>query len=275
VTLNGDGGDENFLGYPRYVGARLGGWIGRLPGPVRNLLGAAGAAMPGETSPVRMLRYLRRFLSEANEDDVGRYRNWITFSSTQQKDKFYGDAMRGHLGSDPLSRLNSWFAGNAPAAARAAFADMHLYLPDDLLVKVDVAGMAHGLEARSPFLDHEFMEFAATIPVGMKLRRWRTKAILKYAMSDRLPKDVLHRSKMGFGAPLDRWLRGDLRDMAYDTLLSDRAGARGLFRPVEIRRLLDDHMSGRRANHDRIWALLFLELWFRMWIDPSAPPARP
>jgi asparagine synthase (glutamine-hydrolysing) len=275
VALNGDGGDENFLGYPRYVGAWLGGWVDRLPAPARRVLAAAGAAMPGETSQLRILRYVRRFLIEADQGDVGRYGKWITFFSAQQKDRLYGDALRDCLDSDPLSRLDTWFAGDAPVAARAAFADIHSYLPDDLLVKVDVASMAHGLEARSPFLDHELMEFAATIPAREKLRRWQTKAVLKSAMADRLPRQLLHRRKMGFGVPIDRWLREELREMTCDTLLSDRAGARGLFRPAEIRLLLDDHMSGRRANHYRIWALLFLELWFRMWIDPSAPPTRP
>jgi asparagine synthase (glutamine-hydrolysing) len=275
VALNGDGGDENFLGYPRYVGAWLGGWIGLLPGPIRSALGAAGAVLPGETSHVRLLRYLRRFLMEANENDVERYGKWIQFFSAAQKHELYGDAMRDQLGNDPFPGLKGWFDGAAPIASRAAFADIHSYLPDDLLVKVDVASMAHGLEARSPFLDHEFMEFAATIPAGMKLRHWQTKAILKSAMADRLPRELLHRPKMGFGVPIDRWLREDLRELAYDTLLSDKARARGLFRSVEIERLLDDHMSGRRANHYRIWALLFLEMWFRMWIDPSSPPGRP
>ncbi|NQU70454.1 MAG: asparagine synthase (glutamine-hydrolyzing), partial [Rhodospirillales bacterium] len=220
VALNGDGGDENFLGYPRYVGAWLGSWMNRLPGSVRRALGAAGSAMPGETSHIRILRYLRRFLMEANEDDVRRYGKWITFFSAAQKSELYGDAMRDQLGDDPLSGLDGWFEGDAPIASRAAFADIHSYLPDDLLVKVDVASMAHGLEARSPFLDHEFMEFAATIPADVKMRRWQTKAILKSAMADRLPQELLHRPKMGFGVPIERWLRGELRDMAYDVLVN-------------------------------------------------------
>jgi asparagine synthase (glutamine-hydrolysing) len=274
VALNGDGGDENFLGYPRYVGSWLGSWVNRLPGPFRRFLSVAGAAMPGETSQVRALRYLRRFLVEANENDIKRYGKWITFFSAQQKDELYSDAMRDQLGTDPMSALETWFDGDAPIAARAAHADIHSYLPDDLLVKVDVASMAHGLEARSPFLDHEFMEFASTIPAGVKMRGWRTKAILKSAMASRLPSELLHRPKMGFGVPIDQWLRCDLHDMAYDTLLSKKANERGLFRPSEIKVILDDHMSGRRANHYRIWALLNLEMWFCMWIDPPSPPMR-
>ena len=183
--------------------------------------------------------------------------------------------MRDHLGDDQLSGFSGWFEGKAPIAARTAFADIHSYLPDDLLVKVDVASMAHGIEGRSPFLDHTFMEFAFTIPADVKMRGWRTKAVLKSAMADRLPRELLHRPKLGFGVPIERWLHDEWREAAYDILLSDRAAARGLFRRGEIQRILDDHVSGRCGNHYRICALHFLEMWFRMWIDPPQPPSRP
>jgi asparagine synthase (glutamine-hydrolysing) len=155
------------------------------------------------------------------------------------------------------------------------WADIHSYVPDDLLVKVDVATMAHGLEARSPFLDHEFMEFAASIPAAQKMTMTRTKTLLKSAMKDRLPGELLTRPKMGFGVPIDRWIRNELRDMCYDVLLSSEARGRGLFRPAAVRTLLDDHNAGRRANQYRIWALLCLELWCRMWIDQSTVAPRP
>ena len=171
--------------------------------------------------------------------------------------------------------MAKWFAGDALGAARAAWADIHGYLPDDLLVKVDVATMVHGLEARSPFLDHELMEFAASIPAEVKMRTIRTKRLLKSAMADRLPGDLLKRPKMGFGVPIERWLRNELRETCYDVLLSADARARGLFRPEAVQRLLDDHNAGCHANQYRIWALLFLELWFRMWIDAPAVAPRP
>lgn len=273
VALNGDGGDESFLGYPRYAGSKAGSWIDVLPGPLRGMMGAIGRRLPFETSPHRLLRYLRRFLVEADSNEAQRYAKWITYFADEQKNELYGDAMRDQLTKPSLDLLGRWFTGTAPVAARAAFADIHSYLPDDLLVKVDVATMAHGLEGRSPFLDHEFMEFAATIPASMKMKGLRTKALFKSAMAPRLPHDLLHRPKMGFGVPIERWLREDMREMAYDTLLSETARARGLFRPEAVRSLLDDHVAGRRAHQYRIWALLFLELWFQMWIDPPAPPA--
>jgi len=275
VALNGDGGDESFLGYPRYAGAMLGSWIDRLPLPVRRALGGIGRTMPFETSTIRALRYLRRFLSEADADDVERYGKWITFFSAAQKKELYGEALADRLADDPLRGLDRWLTGAAPIAGRVAYADIHSYLPDDLLVKIDVASMAHGLEARSPFLDHEFMEFAAAIPADMKMTRGRTKGLLKDAMAARLPRELVNRPKMGFGVPIERWLRVELREMAHDVLLSDRARDRGLFHPEAVRILLEDHQSGRRANHYRIWALLFLEIWFRMWIDPETIATAP
>jgi asparagine synthase (glutamine-hydrolysing) len=275
VALNGDGGDESFLGYPRYAGAMLGNRVDLIPKPLRQLLGALGRNLPVKTSEIRLLRYLGRFLSVADASDVERYGSWITFFSQDQKSSLYTGAFRDHLADTCLGELGSRFGGNAPVAARAAWADIHSYLPDDLLIKVDVATMAHGLEARSPFLDHEFMEFAASIPAAQKMKMTQTKSLLKSAMAERLPRELLTRPKMGFGVPIDRWLRHELRDMCYDVLLSSDACSRGLFRPEAVQTLLDDHNAGRHANHYQIWALLCLELWFGMWIDPSTVAPRP
>jgi asparagine synthase (glutamine-hydrolysing) len=275
VALNGDGGDESFLGYPRYAGAMLGGYVDAIPKPLRRALGVLGRNLPGEVSDIRLLRYLRRFLLVADASDVERYGSWITFFSDEQKSGLYADAFRKFLETSCLSDLEGWFGGGAPVAARAAWADMHSYLPDDLLIKVDVATMAHGLEARSPFLDHKLIEFAASIPACQKMSMTQTKKLLKSAMADRLPAELLHRPKMGFRVPIDRWIRFELREMCYDTLLSSTARERGLFRPEAVRTLLDDHNAGRQANQHRIWALLCLELWFGMWIDPPTVASRP
>jgi asparagine synthase (glutamine-hydrolysing) len=136
--------------------------------------------------------------------------------------------------------------------------------------------MAHGLESRSPFLDQELMAFAATIPASLKMRGLRTKALLRSAMAMRLPAKVVSGRKMGFGVPIDRWFRAELREMAYDVMLSEAARSRGLFKPEAVRTLLEEHTSGLRRHHHRLWALLFLELWFRTWIDaPQSEFQRP
>jgi asparagine synthase (glutamine-hydrolysing) len=274
VALNGDGGDESFLGYPRYTGCRLGAWADALPAPARRGLAALGRMLPFETSPRRILRYARRFLVDAARPPAERYIRWTTLFDQAGKQALYGEAMRGQLAASSDALLLPLLAGGAFDVGRAAHADIQSNLPDDLLVKVDGATMAHGLEGRSPFLDHELMAFAASIPAAQKMPGTSTKALFKSVMAERLPKEILRQPKRGFGVPIEHWLRHELRDLAHDTLTSAAARARGLFRPEAVDRLLDEHMTGRRAHHDQIWALLMLELWFAMWID-GAPPARP
>ncbi len=159
------------------------------------------------------------------------------------------------------------------ASVGAAWADIHTYLPDDLLVKVDVASMANSLEVRAPFLDHKLMEFAARLPERQRFQGTEPKALLKQAMAPYLPHELMYRPKMGFGVPIDLWLRGELGSFARDVLLGPSARARGLFDPVVVQRTLDGHAAGENRSA-RIWALLMLELWFRMWIDadPFAHP---
>lgn len=275
VALNGDGGDEGFLGYPRYSGCRLGTISDVLPGPARSLMGALGRVLPVETSGTRMLRYARRFLVDAAVPAAQRYCSWVTLFDEAGKQGLYGDAMHDCLETSSEALLTAWLGDGAVDAGRAAYGDIHTNLPDDLLVKVDVASMAHGLEARSPFLDHELMAFAATIPATQRMSGLGTKALLKSAMADRLPPETLRQPKRGFGVPIEHWLRHELKDLAYDTLLSTRARARGLFRPDAVQRLLDEHVTGRHLHHDRIWALLMLELWFDMWIDGAGASVRP
>lgn len=275
VALNGDGGDESFLGYPRYRGMAMGAIVDRLPGAFRHTLSAIGRTLPSENGNQRNMRYLKHFLNAANVSEAQRYQQWISvFSEDQQTSLYEGDFSDRPL-SDIGIDLDGLLGGNAPAATRAAWADVHTYLPGDLLVKIDRTTMAHGLEARSPFLDHTLMEFAFSIPESAKLSLWRTKKILKSAMTSRLPAKLLNRRKSGFNVPIGRWLRHELYDMCNDVLLSEKARSRGLFRPDAVRTLIDDHTHGRRDNQHRLWALLMLELWFCMWIDPPIPAQRP
>jgi asparagine synthase (glutamine-hydrolysing) len=143
------------------------------------------------------------------------------------------------------------------------------YLPDDLLVKVDIASMANSLEARSPFLDHKLMEFAASLPPELKLKGLQSKYLLKRAFSPLLPREILNRKKMGFGVPIDRWLRNELKDFTYDIMLENRTIQRGFFRREAVQLLIDEHMTKHADHSYRIWTLLFLELWYRMFIDKT------
>lgn len=272
VALNGDGGDESFLGYGRYKQCLQTEWISRLPHSLRRFSTHLAKAIPLSMDRHRIPRVARRWLSYVSEKDSRRYAPSMAYFFEQDKISGYDEHLIPYLRSSSLDLLEQYFAQSHSYVGGAAWADIHTYLPDDLLVKVDIASMAHSLEARSPLLDHTLMEWAARIPPAQKMVNGETKSILKSAMEPFLPHEVLYRPKMGFGVPIDHWLKVELKDFAYDTLLSTRARQRGLIKPEFVRMMLDEHCAGFRFHHTRLWALLMLELWFEMWIDPVEPP---
>jgi asparagine synthase (glutamine-hydrolysing) len=273
VALNGDGGDEAFLGYSRYRAMRHLTQLDRLPQWSRLALARLLAYAPAGLQRELKLPQIRDVLEASAGRSEQRYAGTIVFFADRDKEAGYGEAMRAQLSHSALDLLAPYFAAADGLVAGANWADLHTYLPDDLMVKVDVASMAHGLETRSPLLDHVLLEWAAAIPAEVKMAGGRTKALFKRAMEPYLPNEVIYRKKMGFGCPIDEWLRDELKPLAYDTLLSQAARERGLMRPDYVRRLLDEHCSGQRNHHTRLWALLMLELWFRMWIDGSGEAA--
>jgi asparagine synthase (glutamine-hydrolysing) len=141
------------------------------------------------------------------------------------------------------------------------------YLPNDLLVKVDIASMAVSLEARSPFLDHHVIEFAASLPERLKLRGLTTKYLLKRVLRQLLPAENLKRGKMGFGVPIGYWLRAEMQPFLRETLLSEKSMKRGLFKPEAVKHLVEEHTRGARDYAHQLWTLLMLELWFARFID--------
>jgi asparagine synthase (glutamine-hydrolysing) len=141
------------------------------------------------------------------------------------------------------------------------------YLPNDLLVKMDIASMTVSLEARSPFLDHHLMEFAASLPERLKLRGMTTKYLLKRVLKKFVPEENLTRAKMGFGVPIGHWFRGSMQTFLRDTLLSERSLSRGLFERNKVRQIVDQHVEGKVDHDQRLWTLLMLELWFERFID--------
>lgn len=275
VALNGDGGDESFLGYTRYLQCLQTEWISRLPRALRQLASHLLQTIPPDMDCSRVLRVARRWLSYLSEKDSRRYAPSMAYFYEHDKVAGYDRQLRPFLRNSSLDLLEPYFQKSKSYVGGAAWADIHTYLPDDLLVKVDIASMAHGLEARSPLLDHRLMEWAARIPSAQKMDSGVTKAILKSALEPFLPNEVLYRPKMGFGVPIDEWFKGELKELAYDVLLSTQARQRGLISPAYVETMLDEHCGGVRLHHTRLWALLILELWFQMWIDPADVPLAP
>ena len=270
VILNGDGGDENFAGYGRYAANEFSRKIHNFfPTPAARAILPFVMLLPHGKDPKNFFWRLKRFLQEYLKSPELRNGHWLCHFTNEMKSELYTDGFTDKVSVDSFELLFDKYR-DAEADSfldKTLYADVMMYLPDDLLVKVDVASMANSLEARSPFLDHEFMEFVAGIPSELKLKGRTTKYILKEALRGILPDEVLFREKMGFGVPIDHWFRNELRDMAYDVILSERAIARGYFKKEAVEKILDEHVSGKWNWHYHIWNLLMLELWHRMFID--------
>ena len=271
VVLNGDGGDEDFAGYERYIANMLAEKLqGFLPSSVAKALLTFVKLLPHNGSSMSLIWKAKRFLQEYPHIPLMRNAHWLSHFTPEMKSDLYTAGFREKVAAHDSYAMLRQCDEEAEAdhvLDRTLYADMMMYLPDDLLVKVDVATMANSLEARSPFLDHEFMEFAARIPAEMKLRGMTAKYILKKAFRSLLPDAVLSRGKQGFAVPLDHWFRSELKEMAFDILLSQRAAGRAYFRQETIRKILDEHVSGTWNWQNHIWNLLMLELWHRMFID--------
>ena len=276
ILLGADGGDESFAGYERYVADKLADYYRRVPPFIREgIIRRVVDTLPHSTNRRNFFIKLKRFLKGISDPPERRYVRWICFFDNEMKGDLYTPSFKDlNRELDSVDLTVKWYerADAEQFLDRTLFVDVMSYLPEDLLVKVDIASMAHSLEARSPFLDHKVMEFAALLPPNLKLRGMETKFLLKDTLSDIVPQEILQRKKMGFGVPLDVWFRNDLKEMAYDVLLDQKSIERGYFRKEYVLQMLDDHVSKRYDHSYRIWALLFLELWHRMFIDGTVSP---
>jgi asparagine synthase (glutamine-hydrolysing) len=271
VALNGDGGDECFAGYTRYAAMRLAERYRKLPGVMREgVIKQIVNLFPTSELRRSRVRNLKRFLQSASLPPVERYLRWMSVLDRAAKDELYTDSFRMETAAfDPAGWLSPWFAqaNGAGVVDAALLTDTMTYLPNDLLVKVDIASMAVSLEARSPFLDHHVIEFAASLPEKYKLRGLTTKYLLKRVLKKLVPVENLTRPKMGFGVPIGHWFRDRMKKFLGEALLSERALKRGYFKAEEVKRMFDLHTRGERDYSHQLWTLLMLELWFQRFID--------
>jgi asparagine synthase (glutamine-hydrolysing) len=269
VALSGDGGDEVFAGYERYVVDGRRRRYERIPAFLSRALLRASRALPQGA-------YGKRFLRNIALEPAARYVDSVTyFDRDSQLNLFSEDARRALAGYDPARRFERTFAAPVTRSRleRLLYLDSKTYLPGDILVKVDRMSMANSLEMRSPLLDHRLIEFAQTIPASLKLRGPETKYILKRAAAGLIPEEIINRPKQGFDVPIRRWFNHELREMLNDTLNDSRARERGDFNHRAVLAILDEHRRGVRDNSRQLWGLLTLELWRRSFID-RRPEAR-
>ena len=275
VVLSGDGGDELFGGYDRYLPHPRVAQFDRVPVP--GLRAAAGLAWPLLPHGAKG----KNFLRHVAKDPAGRYLDSIAMFQADERAALYGPdfakATSGRPGvwqgaEETLSRHFDRFSA-LPHDSRMMRFDFETYLPEDVLTKVDRMSMAHSIETRVPLLDNLVIDFAASLPAGLKIKNGRRKHILKETLRPMLPPGILDRKKQGFGIPLGTWFRGGLTGLFSDVLDAPRTRQRGYFEPVFVSRLLKEHLAGERDHTLRLWQLLVFELWHRQYLDTAAAGA--
>jgi len=270
VALNGDGGDETFGGYLRYKALAASPYLSWFFYAIGRENSERLASLVPFTKRIKFFRYLSRMISGLSLRPSEKNIFWHCIFPDDMRGYLYSSGMKSRLAaSEPYDYLVKIFE-NAPSdnlLDRAFYTDIMSYLPECLLVKMDIASMANSLEARSPFLDHKVVEFSATLPSSWKIRGLTTKYILKKTFKGFLPSEIINRPKQGFGIPVGKWFRNDWKNYFREVVLSERALNRGYFRRESLERIFGEHISGYRDHGYRLWALLMLELWHRIYID--------
>lgn len=264
VALGGDGGDELFAGYPMYYAHNVAAKYNAIPALLRTgLIEPIVNALPVSTNNLSFDYKAKRFIRAAKYDEVTRHHSWFgSFSIDQHRQLFSKDVL-AQTDADIYRGVRD-LVGRTDAknvVEQMQYADINYYLAEDILTKVDRAAMAVSLETRAPFLDPRVGQFAASIPVEYKLKGKSGKIILKEAMKDLLPHDILHRPKKGFGIPIAEWLKGRLNPLMLDMLAPERLNKQGLFNVDYVQRLIKEHETGAASHHKELWTLLVFQLW--------------
>jgi asparagine synthase (glutamine-hydrolysing) len=259
-----------WAGYESHRIQRIENHARRALGRGAEVIGTLAHALPRS---VRAARGLRR-LALAPDDSAARKRLGAMFDEHAKLRLYTSDFRASLRGSDPLEPLRAAYRAcrSLEPLDRSLYLDVKTYLVDDILTKVDRMSMAVSLETREPLLDHRLLEFAARVPVSLKLRAGRSKYLLRRLLERKVPSSIVERGKRGFEAPIGEWLRGPLASITAELLTDGRLASRGLFEQREVTRLWTEHQAHAADHRHRLWQLVMLELWFRQFVDVS--PAR-
>ena len=278
VALTGDAGDELFCGYDRYRAVKLTGMTDFVPKWARRFASSVISRLPSSVDHRSFRRRLKRLLESLAQDPERRYLNWITiFNSSRLEWLVTPELWALAVQDDPATCIFDAYRKfpKRDFVTRTMATDLQTYLPCDILTKVDIASMAASLECRCPMLDHKVIELAARMPIEVKQTLKQSKKVLTETFRRLIPQDIQTRKKMGFGVPIDHWFRAELKPLLHDILLSPRCLQRGLLNEQAVRQLVEEHTSCRFDHAYRLWNLLCLELWQRMYLDQSPPIAAP
>ena len=260
VALGGDGGDELFAGYPTLQAHRLAAYYLKAPRLLREgLIEPVVRRLPVSRGNLSFDFRAKRFVSGAAYPTAERHQRWMGSFDREERTALLATDVRREGSEDSSGdELN-----------QVLLLDMRLYLENDILVKLDRASMMASLEGRVPLLNNDFVEYATHLPLNLKLRGLRSKFLFKRALRGVLPDSILNRPKKGFGIPVAHWFRGPLREQMLSVLSPDRIAREGFFDPRAVKRLIDDHLDGRRDNRKQLWTLFAFELWHDGYLKRS------
>lgn len=271
VALGGDGGDELFMGYPTFQAHRLAGWYERLPGFLRRgVIEPLIRKLPTSYGHLSADYKLKRFVTGLAYEPGRRDLIWIgSFTPEEKRDLLTPGFLELVAGVSDFEIVDAHArrVSSELPLNRVAYQYLRTYLTDDVLCLKDRASMLASLELRAPLLDHRLADFIGSLPVKMKLRGFTTKYLFKRLLESKLPRNIVHRTKKGFGVPIGRWLKGDLKPMMVDVLCGPKVRADGLFRPEALEKLVAEHCSGKKDNRKPLWTLFMFQLWKDNWID--------
>ncbi len=273
VALTGIGGDELFGGYPRHLGVPLIEMYRRLPAPLRRLASAGAQLLPEPREATLGVDRVKRFLRSGDGTMPDRFLSFMTRLGNGERSDLYVPELRGAItGHSASTRFRSLYDNDAcpPGLAAAMYLDYMTFLPDDILSLSDRLAMAHSLEIRVPFVDHELAARVFPLPYRKKIGWWRNKRLLKQAMRSRLPEHHFTAPKRGFVGPTSAWLRNELRGVLHDELSAERQRRLGYFDPAVVSRLVQEHLSGRHNRERILWGLLSFSTWHRLYVESSA-----
>lgn len=269
VVLSGDGGDELFAGYDWYIASKFNTYYRKLPSILKNkIIPHVVQNLPYSSQKKGFTNILKRFVEGSSLPEEGKHVRWQFFLPDEEN--LYSRELKNELQTvSSFEVINTLYTNNnaIDSLSKEQYVDINMYLPDDILVKVDRMSMANSLEARVPLLNQLFVELITTIPPNLKLNGITTKYIFKKAMLKQLPKDIIYRKKQGFSIPMKNWLRDDLRDMMIETLSRRRIEEKGYVEYEYVNKLMNQHLEKKKNNAHQLWSLMVFEMWHEMYMD--------
>jgi len=272
VCLSGEGGDEVLVGYDRFKASKAHSFYAKIPAWIRKgMVGPLINALPDQSQKKGAVNILKRFIQGGLLPEDGGHMRWQYFGQSIREEGLLVDQYGSAVNVDPFAPVREvrQHCNSSHQMDQEIYVDLKFIMAESLLMKVDKMSMAHSLEVRVPFLDHEFVDFCGTIPSSLKLDGFKTKAVFRSAMKGILPEDIRRRGKQGYSIPIKNWLRVELKDYMHD-VLRDSVLIQKFFKPAQVEKMVNQHLASSHNRNHEIWALLNLAVWHRLFIEKGS-----